>query len=87
MPALDNIVWDLEHLFSFLGGRVILARPHWRGIMITLKDVELLANLLQRAGVNPYEAYWANDIMNELRAEAAVAELKQRKEVANERDE
>ena len=54
--------------------------------MVTVADVELLANLLQRAGVNPYEAFWANVKMDEIRVLVARAELEQRKEVANERD-
>ena len=48
--------------------------------MITVQEVELLAALLQRAGVNPYEASWANAIMDKLRAWAAKAELEQKKE-------
>ena len=47
--------------------------------MITVADVELLAALLQRAGVNPYEAFWANAKMDKLRAEAARAELEAQK--------
>ena len=47
--------------------------------MITLEEVELLAVLLQRAGINPYEAYWANSIMDRLRAVAAAAELERQK--------
>lgn len=42
---------------------------------VTLEEVELLANLLTRAGVNPYEAQWANNVMNKMRAIAAGAAL------------
>ena len=35
--------------------------------MITVQEVEMLAGLLQRAGVNPYEAAWANAILDRLR--------------------
>lgn len=55
--------------------------------MISLQEVELLAKLLQRAGVNPYEAAWANGIMNRLRAEAARAELEKKKEPLAQEDE
>ena len=48
--------------------------------MITVQDIELLAALLQRAGVNPYEAAWANGIMDEIRAMVAKAELERKKE-------
>lgn len=45
--------------------------------MITRDEVELLAALLARAGVNQYEAAWANAIMNRLRALAAAQEIPQ----------
>ena len=48
--------------------------------MITLQEIELLAGLLKRAGVNQYEAIWANGIMDRLRAEAAKAELKKQED-------
>jgi len=35
--------------------------------MITLQEVELLAMLLARAGVNQIEAVWANEFLNRLR--------------------
>lgn len=46
--------------------------------MISLQDVEMLARLLMRAGVNDYEAAWANAKMDVLRADAAAAELQQK---------
>jgi len=36
--------------------------------MITLKEIELLASLLSRAGVTQIEAIWANMILEKLRA-------------------
>jgi len=48
--------------------------------MITLQEVEMLAALLQRAGVNRYEAIWANTTMNKLRAIAAEAEAEAKQE-------
>ena len=36
--------------------------------MITVQEIEMLAGLLQRAGVNQYEAAWANMVMDKLRA-------------------
>lgn len=42
--------------------------------MITRDEVELLAGLLSRAGVNQYEAAWANMVVDKLRAEAAKQE-------------
>ena len=47
--------------------------------MITLREVEMLASLLQRAGVNQIEASWANIVMDRLRAAAAAFELEQKK--------
>jgi len=34
---------------------------------LTLQEVELLATLLQRAGVTPIEAMWANMVLNKIR--------------------
>jgi len=39
--------------------------------MITLQEIELLASLLARAGINPVEAAWANAFLNKLRGIAA----------------
>jgi len=36
--------------------------------MLTTQEVELLAKLVMRAGVNPIEAVWANAILDRLRA-------------------
>ena len=38
--------------------------------MVTLSEIEMLAALLARAGVNAYEAAWANNLMDRLRAQA-----------------
>lgn len=58
--------------------------------MITAQDVELLAALLQRAGVNPYEAIWANEIIDELRAivtkQQAEVALEQKKDAQDDSD-
>jgi len=35
--------------------------------MLTREEVEMLASLLTRAGVNVYEAAWANMVMDKLR--------------------
>ena len=35
--------------------------------MLTREEVEMLASLLTRAGVNVYEAAWANGVMDKLR--------------------
>lgn len=58
------------------------------GDVVTLQDIELLAGLLQRAGVNPYEAFWANMIINKLRAMVAgiTLELLKKKESEEESD-
>lgn len=45
---------------------------------ITVQEIELLAALLQRAGVNVYEMMFANSILDRLRAAAAAAELQQK---------
>ena len=39
--------------------------------VLTLQEVEMLATLLQRAGVTPYEVIWVNSVLARLR-EAAV---------------
>ena len=39
--------------------------------MITKQEVEMLASLLQRAGVNPYEAAWVNAVLDKLRQMAS----------------
>jgi len=46
--------------------------------MVTLQEIELLASLLQRAGVNQIEALFANDVMDRLRALVAAEELKRK---------
>ena len=48
--------------------------------MITLQEVEMLAGLVMRAGVNQIEAAWANAILDRLRAAA----LEQQAEAAPE---
>jgi len=40
--------------------------------MLTVQEVELLASLVMRAGVNPIEALWANATLDRLRAAAAL---------------
>ena len=40
-------------------------------ITITMTEVELLAGLLQRAGVTPIETLWANMVLSKLRSLAA----------------
>ena len=39
--------------------------------MLTSEEVEMLAALLARAGVNGYEAAWANVVLEKLRVLAA----------------
>lgn len=51
--------------------------------MVTLQEIEILATLLQRAGVTQIEAYAANIILERLRAWAATEEMEQREEVAS----
>lgn len=46
--------------------------------MLTIQEVELLATILQRAGVTQIEALWVNGILDRLRA----ATLEQRAEAA-----
>lgn len=46
---------------------------------ITQEEVEMLAVLLQRAGVNQYEAIWANMMLNKLR-QIAQEQAKEEKE-------
>lgn len=43
--------------------------------MFTVQEVELLAGILQRAGVNQYEALWCNQMLDRLRAIAVGMEL------------
>jgi len=40
--------------------------------MLTREEVEMLASLLTRAGVNVYEAAWANGVMDKLRVLASL---------------
>jgi len=47
--------------------------------MLTSEEVELLATLLARAGVNAYEAAWANTILDRLRVLAAAQAKAQKK--------
>lgn len=42
--------------------------------MLTREEVEMLAGLLARAGVNAYEAAWANTVMDKLRDLASLDE-------------
>jgi len=44
--------------------------------MLTREEVEMLASLLTRAGVNVYEAAWANAVMDKLRVLAVPGEQK-----------
>jgi len=44
--------------------------------MLTIEEVEMLAMLLQRSGVTPIEAAWANSILNRLRAAALEQQAK-----------
>jgi hypothetical protein len=52
--------------------------------MITAMEIEMLASLLARAGVNQIEAQWCNRILDRLRAAAleqgAKAALEQKKD-------
>jgi len=49
--------------------------------MLTREEVEMLASLLTRAGVNAYEAAWANGVMDRLRVLAGPdAQKKQEKD-------
>lgn len=49
--------------------------------MLTREEVEMLASLLTRAGVNIYEAAWANGVMDKLRVLAGLdAQKKQEKD-------
>ena len=49
--------------------------------MLTREEVEMLASLLTRAGVNAYEAAWANGVMDRLRVLASLdAQKKQEKD-------
>ena len=42
---------------------------------LSLNEIELLATILQRAGVNQVEAAWVNGLLNKLRLIAAQADL------------
>jgi len=49
--------------------------------MLTREEVEMLAALLARAGVNNYEAAWANVVLEKLRVLASLdAQKKQEKD-------
>jgi len=49
--------------------------------MLTRDEVEMLAALLTRAGVNVYEAAWANAVMDKLRVLASLdAQAKEKQE-------
>ena len=48
--------------------------------MLTGEEVELLATLLARTGVNAYEAAWANTILDKLRVLAAAQAKAQKKQ-------
>ena len=49
--------------------------------MLTREEVEMLASLLQRTGVNVYEALWANAMLDKLRVLAGLdAQKKQEKD-------
>lgn len=56
--------------------------------MLTTQEVELLAALVMRAGVNQYEAIWANSVLDRLRAAALEqqAEAALEQPTAEERD-
>jgi len=54
--------------------------------MITTQELELLAQLLARAGVNPYEAAWANQFLDRLRSMVLTAEAESRAEAKTEAD-
>lgn len=40
--------------------------------VLTLQEVEMLATLLQRAGVTPYEVIWVNGVLARLRQAATL---------------
>jgi hypothetical protein len=44
--------------------------------MLTMQEIEMLAGLLQRAGVNVYEMVWANSILDRLRTIALEQQAK-----------
>ena len=48
--------------------------------MLTREEVEMLASLLTRAGVNAYEAAWANGVMDKLRVLAGPADAQKKQE-------
>jgi len=48
--------------------------------MLTREEIEMLATLLARAGVNVYEAAWANGVMGKLRVLASLDEQAKKQE-------
>jgi len=42
--------------------------------MLTIQEIEMLAVLLARAGVNQFEAAWANSVLDRMRALAVEPE-------------
>lgn len=49
--------------------------------MLTREEVEMLAGLLARAGVNTYEAAWANVVLDKLRVLASLdAQVKEKQD-------
>ena len=48
--------------------------------MLTREEVEMLANLLARAGVNAYEAAWANVVLDKLRVLASLEQAKKQED-------
>jgi len=48
--------------------------------MLTREEVEMLASLLTRAGVNVYEAAWANMVMDKLRVLVSLDEQAKKQE-------
>lgn len=48
--------------------------------MLTREEVEMLAGLLARAGVNAYEAAWANVMLDKLRVLASLEQAKEKQE-------
>ena len=48
--------------------------------MLTREEVEMLASLLTRAGVNVYEAAWANVVMDKLRVLVSLDEQAKKQE-------
>ena len=48
--------------------------------MLTREEVEMLASLLTRAGVNVYEAAWANAMLDKLRVLASLEQAKKQED-------